>query len=72
MQNKKCNISKRDFLKKSLAFSAGLICFPCGTIPAEMSSEEQGIYKKIAMFQEETARGIMCRICPNECVLKGG
>jgi len=24
------------------------------------------------MFQEETARGIMCRICPNECVLKEG
>ena len=72
MQNKKCNISKRDFLKKSLAFSAGLICFPCGAITSEMSSEEQGIYKKIAMFQEETARGIMCRICPNECVLKEG
>jgi len=27
---------------------------------------------KEAMFQEETARGIMCRICPNECVLKEG
>jgi pyruvate formate lyase activating enzyme len=24
------------------------------------------------MYQEETARGIMCRICPNECVLKEG
>jgi pyruvate formate lyase activating enzyme len=24
------------------------------------------------MFQEETPRGIMCRICPNECVLKEG
>ena len=24
------------------------------------------------MFQEETARGIMCRICPNECVLNEG
>jgi pyruvate formate lyase activating enzyme len=24
------------------------------------------------MYQEESARGIMCRICPNECVLKEG
>jgi pyruvate formate lyase activating enzyme len=24
------------------------------------------------MFQEETPRGIVCRICPNECVLKEG
>jgi len=34
--------------------------------------EDQIIYKKIAMYQEETPRGIMCRICPNECVLKEG
>lgn len=72
MQNKKHDNSKRDFLKKSLAFSAGLICLPYGTICEGMSSDEQGIYKRIAMYQEETARGIMCRICPNECVLKEG
>jgi pyruvate formate lyase activating enzyme len=72
MQNIKYDISKRDFLKKSLAFSAGLICFPCRAILSEMTTEQQGIYRKIAMFQEETARGIMCRICPNECVLKEG
>jgi pyruvate formate lyase activating enzyme len=72
MKNKKNNISKRDFLKKSLAFSAGLMCFPCQSVFSEMISEEQGIYRRIAMFQEETARGIMCRICPNECVLKEG
>ncbi|MCX6254206.1 MAG: AmmeMemoRadiSam system radical SAM enzyme [Bacteroidia bacterium] len=72
MQNRKCDISKRDFLKKSLAFSAGLVCLPCQAILSEMTSGQQGIYKKIAMFQEETARGIMCRICPNECVLKEG
>jgi pyruvate formate lyase activating enzyme len=72
MQNLKCDISKRDFLKKSLAFSAGFICLPCGSILPELISDQQGIYKRIAMYQEETARGIMCRICPNECVLKEG
>jgi pyruvate formate lyase activating enzyme len=72
MEKRKFDISKRDFLKKSLALSAGLICFPCKAVFSEMSSEEKGIYKRIALFQEETARGIMCRICPNECVLKEG
>jgi pyruvate formate lyase activating enzyme len=72
MMNRKCDLSKRDFLKKSLALSAGLMCFPCRSVFSGISSEEQVIYKKMAMFQEETARGIMCRICPNECVLKEG
>jgi pyruvate formate lyase activating enzyme len=49
-----------------------MICFPCGSVLLAKNSEQQGIYKRIAMYQEETARGIMCRICPNECVLKEG
>jgi pyruvate formate lyase activating enzyme len=72
MHKNKYDLSKRDFLKKSLTLSAGLMCFPCRAVFSEKSSPEQVIYKKIAMFQEETARGIMCRICPNECVLKEG
>ncbi len=65
-------ISKRDFLKRSAAISGGLLCYPCRLIMADSGSGEKGIYKRIAMYQEETARGIMCRICPNECVLKEG
>jgi pyruvate formate lyase activating enzyme len=72
MQNKLTMLSKRDFLKRSLALSAGLVCFPCSKVFSQISAEEQDIYKKIAMFQEESARGVMCRICPNECVLKEG
>ncbi len=72
MQKIKYNISKRDFIKKSLAATTGLLCFPCGALPAESRIEQESIYKKIAEFQEETARGVMCRICPNECVLKEG
>jgi len=66
------HITKRDFLKKSLTFSAGMCCLPCHALISEMNFDPQGIYKRIAMYQEETARGIMCRICPNECVLKEG
>lgn len=72
MEKRKCDLSKRDFLKKSLALSAGVICVPLRSVFSEKPSEESGIYKRIAMYQEETARGIMCRICPNECVLKEG
>ncbi len=45
---------------------------PCPFVLNEMLTEGTDIYKMVAMFQEETARGIMCRICPNECVLKEG
>ena len=72
MLKKKTDLSKRDFLKKSLALSAGLMCIPCRSVFSGVSGEEPSPLKKIAMFQEETARGIMCRICPNECVLKEG
>lgn len=66
------NINKREFLKKCVALSAGMMCLPDLSVFSGNTSDLQGIYKKIAMFQEETPRGIMCRICPNECVLKEG
>ena len=64
--------SKRDFLKKCLAFSAGMMALPCPHVINDILPDEPDIYKKIAMFQEETPRGVMCRVCPNECVLKEG
>jgi pyruvate formate lyase activating enzyme len=72
MRREDHDISKRDFIKKSLAFSAGLMCLPCRSSWPGLLSEQPSIYKRLAMFQDETARGIMCRICPNECVLKEG
>ena len=72
MQEAKGKISKRDFIKRSCTLSAGLIALPCKAFIPSAYAEQKGIYRKIAMFQEETARGIMCRICPNECVLKEG
>jgi pyruvate formate lyase activating enzyme len=64
--------SKREFLKKCLVLSAGIICSPIPKVSGRTSCSEQGTSLKLAMFQEETPRGIMCRICPNECVLKEG
>ncbi len=66
------HISKRDFLKKCLAVSSGVICIPRMSVFNGFHPEDQDIYRKLAMYQEETPRGIMCRICPNECVLREG
>jgi pyruvate formate lyase activating enzyme len=63
--------SKRIFLRKCLAFSAGIFCMPYSEVMKSIYGEQES-FRKIAMFQEETPRGIMCRICPNECVLKEG
>lgn len=72
MEKHKKGISKRDFIKKCAAVSTGMVCIPCNRIFPEMAADRTSIYKREAMFQEETPRGIMCRICPNECVLKEG
>jgi len=72
MRSHRINISKRNFIRRCMALSAGALCFPCHDILSMNSAEEQKTFRRIAMFQEETPRGIMCRICPNECVLKEG
>jgi len=72
MQESVNRISKRDFIRRTLALSAGVLCYPCERIINAESVDQSGIYKRLAMYQEETARGIMCRTCPNECVLKEG
>jgi pyruvate formate lyase activating enzyme len=64
------NITKREFIRQTLAFSAGMICLPCGS--KGWNEEMQGNLRKSAMFQEATPKGIKCLICPNGCVLKDG
>lgn len=72
MTSRNFDHSKRLFIKKCLALSAAMVCFPRSAISGDIFSWGEDIYKREAMFQEETPRGIMCRICPNECVLKEG
>jgi pyruvate formate lyase activating enzyme len=65
--------SKRAFLKKCLALSTGAVALPGWVIPwGEVLSGQQEKFRKKAMFQEKTPRGIMCRLCPNECLLGEG
>lgn len=69
--NKNTNNGRRQFVRNALALSAGMMTLPCRELLC-LAEEQKGIYRREAMFQEESARGIMCRICPNECVLKEG
>jgi pyruvate formate lyase activating enzyme len=72
MADREFDISKRDFIKKGIAFSAGTIFLSSPCLNAMNFSEKQKDGMRLAMFQKETPDGIMCGICPNECILKEG
>jgi pyruvate formate lyase activating enzyme len=60
-------ISRRMFARQgSLAVAAGVLA------PVGLNAARPAPGMKLAMYQEEGARGIVCRICPNECTLKEG
>jgi len=64
----KCNkITRRRFARNgSLALAAGFL----SPLPAGAMKPAPG--ERLAMFQEESPRGVVCLICPNECTLKDG
>jgi pyruvate formate lyase activating enzyme len=72
MDRNKIKIDKREFLKRSLALVSGLYCLPCPFLFSETRGINDVIYKREAMFQENSVNGIICRICPNKCMLKEG
>lgn len=60
-------ISRRMFARQgSLAMAAGVL------VPMGLNAARPAPGMRLAMYQEESAKGIMCRICPNECTLKEG
>ncbi len=67
MKERNYNITRRSFARRgSLALAAGFMApFPAGA--ARPAPGE-----RLAMFQAESARGVICQICPNECTLKDG
>ena len=72
MKEHSYNKSKREFIRKCAALSAGLILKPDDLVLSEYRGTLKDPYRRLAMFQEETPRGTICLICPNECVLKEG
>jgi pyruvate formate lyase activating enzyme len=60
-------ITRRTFARQgSLALAAGVIA------PLSLEGMKPAPKERLAMFQEESARGVICRICPNECNPKEG
>ncbi len=72
MKEHSFNKSKRDFIRKCAALSAGFVIGPDKLGFSEYTGNMKDPYRRLAMFQEETPRGTICLICPNECVLKEG
>lgn len=71
--NRGMKITRRTFARQgSLAVAAGMAA---PVLPGAMSlatGASPGTGERLAMFQEQGARGIVCMICPNECTLKEG
>jgi pyruvate formate lyase activating enzyme len=60
-------ITRRTFARQgSLALAAGVIA------PLSLEGMKPAPKERLAMYQEESARGVICRICPNECNPKEG
>ena len=67
MENRGKKITRRVFARQgSLAVAAGMVS------PLPLGAMKPAPGDRLAMFQELGARGVVCMICPNECVLQEG
>lgn len=67
MKDKGKKISRRIFARQgSLAVAAGFV------MPVSNTAIRPATGERLAMFQKQSARGVVCLICPNECTLKDG
>lgn len=64
-------MKKREFVKNCLMAAGGISICPT-VLRANTLMQVKNRNYRLALFQEESAKGVMCRICPNECVLKEG
>jgi pyruvate formate lyase activating enzyme len=67
LKDKGKKISRRNFARQgSLAVAAGFLA----PLPSAAMRPAPG--ERLAMFQEQSAKGVICLICPNECTLTEG
>ncbi|MRR21330.1 radical SAM protein, partial [bacterium] len=67
MINKGKKITRRVFARQgSLAVAAGMVA------PLPLGAMRPITGERLAMFQEQSAKGVVCMICPNECTLQDG
>ncbi len=74
-------INKRQFVRTGVLGLTGIFCIPglnltgrnsATTTLALKSQEDLGKWSKEASHYIQTARGVKCLICPNECTIKEG
>lgn len=65
-------ISRREFLKRSLLATGGIMAMRYLSLPALGLDDKPWKWSREAMFYTPTPRGIRCRICPNECNIRPG
>ncbi|NLN31663.1 MAG: AmmeMemoRadiSam system radical SAM enzyme [Bacteroidales bacterium] len=72
MAGNEYNRSKRDFVRKCLALPAAMMTMYRFLPETASAADNRRPSEKLAMFQEETPRGVKCLLCPNGCILKEG
>lgn len=79
MKESKKKISKRQFVKYTLAGIGGIACAPMTSLfgkntalPITAPPEKLWKWSREAMFYTTTPRGLKCLRCPNECTIKEG
>src|SRR5512145_531442 len=71
-------LTKREFLQKMCYTASGAFFFLKGNHAYASSDNRENLsekpwkWSKLAMFSENTDRGIKCLICSNSCILKSG
>ena len=65
-------IRNRKMTRRVFAHRGSLVVAGSMLTPFPLAAMESPPGGRLAMYQEESARGIVCRICPNECTLKEG
>ncbi len=62
-------LTRRRFAKQVSLVTAGTVILPFSRLEGNFSGS---VKERLAMFQQESPRGVMCLICPNACVIKDG
>lgn len=69
LNNRFKSVSRREFTRQLSLVAAGAIAVPQAKAAGIITSS---VNEVPALYQQETAKGIMCLLCPNECVIKEG
>lgn len=65
-------ISRREFLKRSLLATGGLMAMRYLSLSALALDDKPWKWSREAMFYTPTPRGMRCNLCPNECNIRPG